>query len=125
MKTDVVPSCFARRPLSGAILVERLSENIFMDCIAAIPFQRQGRLRVKPRDSARRQPPVVLRPVPGEILLSRIARHAASSEVSPRAMLRHADPNARYLRVAHDHLPEEQGDGLLIFFSVRLSIFVA
>ena len=67
---------------------------------------------MKSRDGAKKQLPVVLPAVPNELLSSWISRHAAFYGVSPRAMLRHADPNARSLRAADDHLTDEQG-GLL------------
>ena len=46
-------------------------------------------------DGFKKQLPVVLPPVPDELLSSWIARHAAYYNVSPRAMLRHAIPDAR------------------------------
>jgi len=67
---------------------------------------------MKSRDGAKKQLPVVLPAVPNELLSSWISRHAAFYGVSPRAMLRHADPDARSLRAADDHLTDEQG-GLL------------
>jgi len=60
----------------------------------------------------RKQLPVVLPPVPDELLSSWIARHAGFYCVSPQAMLRHAVPNARSLKAADDHLTDEQA-GLL------------
>jgi hypothetical protein len=64
---------------------------------------------MKSRDRAKKQLPVVLPAVPNELLSSWISRHAAFYGVSPRAMLRHADPDARSLRAADDNLTDEQG----------------
>jgi hypothetical protein len=60
-------------------------------------------------DDARKQLPVVLPPVPDELFSSWIARHAGFYGVSPRAMLRHAVPNARSLRDSDNQLAEGQG----------------
>ncbi len=79
---------------------------------------------MKSSDRAEKQLPVILPPVPDELLSSWSARHAAFYGVSLRAMLRHADPDARSLRAADNHLTDEQGE-LHTFFDVRLSIFVA
>ena len=64
---------------------------------------------MKSSDGAKKQLRVILSAVPDEVLSSWIARHAAFYGVSPRAMLRHADPDARSLRAADDHLTDEQG----------------
>ena len=69
----------------------------------------------------KKQLPVVLPPVADELLSSWIARHGAFYNVSPRAMLRHAVPNARSLRAADDHLTEEQGRLLAHIFRRELS----
>jgi TniQ len=67
-------------------------------------------------NGAKKQLPVVLAPVPDELLSSWIARHAAFYGVSLRAMLRHADPDARSLRAVGDHLTDEQGSLLAHIF---------
>jgi hypothetical protein len=67
---------------------------------------------MKSSDGAKKQLPVVLPAAPNELLSSWISRHAAFYGVSPRVMLRHADPDARSLRAADDHLTDKQG-GLL------------
>jgi len=76
---------------------------------------------VNSRDGDKKQLPVVLPPVADELLSSWIARHGAFYNVSPRAMLRHAVPNARSLRAADDHLTEEQGRLLAHIFRRELS----
>ena len=73
------------------------------------------------RDGDKKQLPVVLPPVADELLSSWIARHGAFYNVSPRAMLRHAVPNARSLRAADDHLTDEQGRLLAHSFRRELS----
>ena len=73
------------------------------------------------RDGDKKQLPVVLPPVADELLSSWIARHGAFYNVSPRAMLRHAVPNARSLRAADDHLTDEQGRLLAHIFRRELS----
>ncbi|MGO9390447.1 TniQ family protein [Rhodoblastus sp.] len=55
-----------------------------------------------------KQLPVIFPPVPDELLSSWIARHGAFYNVSPRAMLRHAVPEAHSLRSADDHLADKQ-----------------
>ncbi len=64
----------------------------------------------------RKQLPVVLPPVPDELLSSWVTRHAAYYDVSPRAMLRHAIPEARSLRSADDHLTDEEANLLAHIF---------
>ncbi len=73
------------------------------------------------RDGDKKQLPVVLRPIADELLSSWIARHGAFYNVSPRAMLRHAVPDARSLRAADDHLTDEQGGLLAHIFRRELS----
>ena len=75
-------------------------------------------------DGDKKQLPVVLPPVADELLSSWIARHGAYYNVSPRAMLRHAFPNARSLRAADDHLTDEQGRLLAHIFRRELLEFV-
>jgi hypothetical protein len=76
---------------------------------------------VNSRDGDKKQLPVVLPPVADELLSSWIARHGAFYNVSPRAMLRHAVPDARSLRAADDHLTDEQGGLLAHIFRRELS----
>jgi hypothetical protein len=76
---------------------------------------------VNSRDRDKKQLPVVLPPVADELLSSWIARHGAFYNVSPRAMLRHAVPDARSLRAADDHLTDEQGGLLAHIFRRELS----
>ena len=71
---------------------------------------------MKSGDGAKKQLPVVLPPVPDELLSSWIARHAAFYGVSLRAMLRHADPDARSRRAADAHLTQEQEEQLAHIF---------
>ena len=73
------------------------------------------------RDDDKKQLPVILPPVADELLSSWIARHGAFYNVSPRAMLRHAVPNARSPRAADDHLTEEEGRLLAHIFRRELS----
>ena len=72
-------------------------------------------------DGDKKQLPVVLPPVPDELLSSWIARHGAYYNVSPRAMLRHAFPNARSIRAADDHLTDEEERLLAHIFRRELS----
>jgi hypothetical protein len=72
-------------------------------------------------DGEIKQLPVVFLPVPDELLSSWIARHGAFYDVSPRAMLRHAVPEARSMRSADDHLTDEQGKLLAHIFRRELS----
>jgi hypothetical protein len=76
---------------------------------------------VNSRDGDKKQLPVVLPPVADELLSSWIARHGAFYNVSPRAMLRHAVPNARSLRAADDHLTDEEERLLVHIFRRELS----
>lgn len=67
-------------------------------------------------DGFKRQLPVVLPPVPDELLSSWIARHAAFYNVSTRAILRHAIPDARSIQAADGQLTGEQGKLLAHIF---------
>ena len=67
-------------------------------------------------DGAKKQLPVVLPPVPDEILSSWIARHAAFYGISLQAMLRHADPDARSLSSENAHLTQNLGELLAHIF---------
>ena len=75
----------------------------------ATPLRRRAGLHVNSRDGDKKQLPVVLPPAADELLSSWIARHGAFYNVSPRAMLRYAVPNARSLRAADDHLTDKPG----------------
>jgi len=67
-------------------------------------------------DGVKKQLPVVLPPVPDELLSSWVARHAAYYDVSPRAMLRHAIPGAGSLSSADENLTNEQANLLAHIF---------
>ncbi len=67
-------------------------------------------------DGVKKQLPVVLPPVPDELLSSWIARHADYYNVSSRAMLRHAIPDARSIQMADGHLTGEEGKLLAHIF---------
>ncbi len=68
------------------------------------------------QDGFKKQLPVVLQPVPDELLSSWIARHADYYNVSSRAMLRHAIPDARSIQMADGHLTGEEGKLLAHIF---------
>ena len=67
-------------------------------------------------DGFKKQLPVVLPPVPDELLSSWIARHAAYYNVSPRAMLRHAIPDASSIQMADGYLTDEEAKLLAHIF---------
>lgn len=64
-----------------------------------------------------RRLPVALKPVPGELLLSWINRHADFYEVTPLTMLRHSLPEATSLRAADLMLNSDQAARLAAMFS--------
>ena len=75
-------------------------------------------------DGFKKQLPVVLPPVPDELLSSWIARHADYYNVSSRAMLRHAIPDARSIQMADGHLTGEEGSCSPIFLGASPLKFV-
>jgi hypothetical protein len=75
-------------------------------------------------DGFKKQLPVVLPPVPDELLSSWIARHADYYNVSSRAMLRHAIPDARSCQMADGHLTVRRGSCSPIFLGVSPLKFV-
>lgn len=60
------------------------------------------------QEAARRQLPVRVLPVAGELLSSWIGRHAAFYAVPPLVMLRHCLPEAHSLRAADVNLSDDQ-----------------
>lgn len=74
-------------------------------------------------EAAQRQLPVLLPPIPDELLSSWISRHAAFYAVPPLLMLRHCLPEVRSLRVADLHLSEDQEIRLAkVFFTAPADI---
>jgi hypothetical protein len=74
-------------------------------------------------ETAQRQLPVRLPPVPDELLSSWISRHAAFYAVPPLVMLRHCLPEVHSLRTADLHLSEDQEIRLAkVFFTAPADI---
>ncbi|MBC7283464.1 TniQ family protein [Hoeflea sp.] len=74
------------------------------------------------QEAARRQLPVTLLPVAGELLSSWIGRHAAFYAVPPLVMLRHCLPEARSLRAADLHLGDDQKIRLAKVFATEPAV---
>lgn len=69
--------------------------------------------------------PVILKPVPDELLSSWIARHASFYGVSPLTMLRHAIPEAKSLRLIDTMLGPTAAHHIARLFRTQSSAIVA
>lgn len=69
--------------------------------------------------------PVILKPVPDELLSSWIARHASFYGVSPLTMLRHAIPEAKSLRLTDTKLGPTDAGHIARLFRTQSSAILA